>query len=718
MSIAVNNYLLTNLIPMETTSKKENQMPLDIIKWTEKNAKPGHQVIPLISTEIRVKVLGGVATVATSRLFRNTDDKAIEATITFPIPTAAVLYNLQAEIDGRTLSAHAEARNTARQTYEQAIDSGKTTVLHEELLPGIHQLSVGNIPPKKDIVVTSEWVVVLQAAGKVGSDERKLWIPTTVGDIYGNSPLSEAQGLTHSEYRHTASLFVEIADIDVSWYHDERDDLSNIILDHPIVISFNGIQPAIVTGVDAYGSAVKIATVPHQSTLYTKDLTVIIDDSGSMSESVAGPYKASTTKHAVVRDALLKYRDSFQEYIASDPYLDIDVYKFADKAKYLGHLTDPFTERELLQHDGGVTAIGKSLRTILDQRRQLNKKENNNILLITDGKSYDDLPVQEFINNGYRFTVLLIGEDALDANVGYLASATGGEIFVSAEDIDEKFNLALKSALHPIYNNSSEVKTDAPPNVVRRFYGGIVIEARWSNTPHTLTPIVASEGETNRVCVKSDLKFERAIGSLAASLAVPGLTEEFATVWATDHNIVSHLTSLVLVDETGEKQKGIPTSHKIALTTPRTASFQAKRDCEASLYSFQPPERGISPKIGLTSPVEVFSDFTMKPSFRIITPFTRDLASKVEWGKYADLLSRGTMSCLPGSVMTAVVTVADIGYVSALATSLGVSAKTVAIALLALFLPETETSAHRVSRFILKDASPTLLLAARIAVGI
>ena len=67
------------------------------------------------------------------RTFRNNEEESIEATLTFPLP---VLYGLEACIAGRTLKAVARAKTTARQTYEDAIETGKSTVLHEELLKG------------------------------------------------------------------------------------------------------------------------------------------------------------------------------------------------------------------------------------------------------------------------------------------------------------------------------------------------------------------------------------------------------------------------------------------------------------------------------------------------------------------------------------------------------------------------------------------------------
>ncbi|HEY0790587.1 MAG TPA: VIT domain-containing protein, partial [Chthoniobacterales bacterium] len=110
-------------------------------------------LMPLLHTRIEVRIRGGLAVVATERLFRNGEPSSIEATITFPVPVHATLVRLTARIDGRDLVAIAMDRSAARDTYEDAIDRGKTTVLHEEVLRGVHQLSVGHVPPGAEVTV-------------------------------------------------------------------------------------------------------------------------------------------------------------------------------------------------------------------------------------------------------------------------------------------------------------------------------------------------------------------------------------------------------------------------------------------------------------------------------------------------------------------------------------------------------------------------------------
>src|SRR5262249_61860342 len=74
---------------------------------------------------------------------------------------------------------------------------------------------------------------------------------------------------------------------------------------------------------------------------------------------------------------------------------------------------------------GGGTEIGRALETVIATSIA------PDILMLTDGKSHA-LDVQSLARSGRRFAVVLIGEDSLEANVGYLAALTGGEIFIAS----------------------------------------------------------------------------------------------------------------------------------------------------------------------------------------------------------------------------------------------------------------------------------------------
>src|SRR5262245_59730632 len=113
--------------------------------------------MPLDSTAFDVEIEAGLVTVAARRVFRNADTCSIEATITFPVPVHAVLFDLEVKHDGRVLKGQAQRKQKARATYEDAIARGKTSVLHEEVLRGVHMLSVAHLAAGAEIEVRATW---------------------------------------------------------------------------------------------------------------------------------------------------------------------------------------------------------------------------------------------------------------------------------------------------------------------------------------------------------------------------------------------------------------------------------------------------------------------------------------------------------------------------------------------------------------------------------
>lgn len=112
--------------------------------------------IPLIATSYDITVVGGLARVVQTRLFRNQELRSIEAALTFPVPLHAVLYSLEARVDGQMLKAVAKPNDAARDTYEDAVDRGNTAVLHEELLRGVHMLSVAHVGRRLLFAISNE----------------------------------------------------------------------------------------------------------------------------------------------------------------------------------------------------------------------------------------------------------------------------------------------------------------------------------------------------------------------------------------------------------------------------------------------------------------------------------------------------------------------------------------------------------------------------------
>lgn len=153
--------------------------------------------MPLMATAISIRVVSGLAFVRTTRCFRNGEENRIEAVMTFPVGFDAVVTGLVATIDGRRMIGVAKERAEARETYEAALDVGKLSVLHEEVLRGIHILSVGALPPGAEVLVELEQAVPLTDVGGVPF----LRLPMTAGQLYWTSPLLPSDDFVTADVR-------------------------------------------------------------------------------------------------------------------------------------------------------------------------------------------------------------------------------------------------------------------------------------------------------------------------------------------------------------------------------------------------------------------------------------------------------------------------------------------------------------------------------------
>jgi hypothetical protein len=489
---------------------------------------------PLVATRFDVALDAGLAVVAMARTFRNGEAASIEATITFPVPVHAVLFALEVKIGSRVLKARAKRKDAAREHYEEALGRGKTAVLHEEVLRGVHMLSVGHIAPRAEVEVRATWAMTLTNVEGRG----RLRIPLTVGDVYGRSGLADSDDLIHGGPQQTGTLTIDCHDgIATLIGGSLQDRQAEVALNAPIDIEVVGWSPRELKGAAADGSAVALTIAPSAAGEAALDIAMIVDHSGSMEERCSPLQRSGITKHEAVRGAI---KGVARQLRRSDA---VDLWEFNTEFRHVGSSREA-TLYELANHlhgPSGGTEIGQALHGALagSQARDL--------LLVTDGKSHA-LDVQGLARSGRRFSVLLVGADSLEARVGHLAALSGGEIFVAAGvDLAAMLDAAVRSLRSP----------HAPAQLgseMREHRAGMALTARWLAGTKADESVMA-----------------RAIAALATSMRLPALSEEEAAKLAEAEGLVTHLTSLVLVDEDAATQVGIPATRKVALPTPATA---------------------------------------------------------------------------------------------------------------------------------------------------
>ena len=197
---------------------------------------------------------------------------------------------------------------------------------------------------------------------------------------------------------------------------------------------------------------------------------------------------------------------------------------------------------------------------------------------------------------------------------------------------------------------------------------------------------------------------ERAVAALAASLALPALDPETATAFAVAEGLVTHLTSLVLVDEASVMPAGIPGSRKIALPTPRAGAMRtfhiggaAPAPVEAARAAAGIPERlsGFMPKMRLQAFSRRMASEAMSPP----PPPRLRSAPRIDWARAPQELVAGDLSGLDPETASAIRDAAKTEAVRKLAAELGLDPVVLVIALLAR--TETNYSARRIARTIL-----------------
>ncbi|XP_068729632.1 von Willebrand factor A domain-containing protein 5A-like [Montipora capricornis] len=149
--------------------------------------------IPLESIKIQADLQGFTAQVVASMKYTNNEENPIEAIYIFPLDEQAAVCGFKATVDGRTIVAQVQGKEEARDTYDDALSSGQSAFLLEESdeSSDIFQISVGNLPPKKEALVELRFVTELSVETEGGV---VFVLPTVLNPRY--SPADSAPSLS------------------------------------------------------------------------------------------------------------------------------------------------------------------------------------------------------------------------------------------------------------------------------------------------------------------------------------------------------------------------------------------------------------------------------------------------------------------------------------------------------------------------------------------
>jgi Ca-activated chloride channel family protein len=153
-----------------------------------KSDDPAVDQLPFKSTSADVKVVGVIADVMVTQVYKNEGKKPLEAIYIFPASTRAAVYGMKMTIGKRTVIAKIQERKEARRQYEEAKQQGKSASLLEQQRPNVFQMNVANILPGDVIQVELKYTELLVPADGI----YKFVYPTVVGPRYSNQSAESA----------------------------------------------------------------------------------------------------------------------------------------------------------------------------------------------------------------------------------------------------------------------------------------------------------------------------------------------------------------------------------------------------------------------------------------------------------------------------------------------------------------------------------------------
>jgi hypothetical protein len=209
--------------------------------------------------------------------------------------------SLECEVGGRRLKGQAQAKQKARQTYETAIDNGKTAVLHEELLRGLHMVSVANVGPDTEIVVTATYVAPIA----LFSGHGEFRVPLTIGQIFGELPLQDADQVKLGGRNDDVKVSIRTSS-GTAYVNGElpKDGAVTVRLNDVISVRVEELVVESLGGKASDGRYVRLDFAESAGGDADLDIDVMIDTSGSMGEQPTLRMDAPKAKFQIVASGL------------------------------------------------------------------------------------------------------------------------------------------------------------------------------------------------------------------------------------------------------------------------------------------------------------------------------------------------------------------------------------------------------------------------------
>uniref|UniRef100_A0A7N8XX05 von Willebrand factor A domain-containing protein 5A-like n=1 Tax=Mastacembelus armatus TaxID=205130 RepID=A0A7N8XX05_9TELE len=469
---------------------------------------PEQQPVPLKSIEVQLEVKDHVATVVSTLIYENKEDKPIEAVFVFPLPGDAAVCHFSAKIGQTEIVAEVKEKQEAREEYDDALSSGQQAFLLEESeqSPDIFSLKVGSLPPGESASIRLEYVIELAVEA---DDGLRFCLPAVLNPRYqpqGSEGASvQVTSVPASQVPYTLSFSARVSSprpiskvesscsLDPLQYLNTEQTQATVKLaaghkfdrDVELLIYYKDAhQPTAV--VEAGQASAKPGTLMGDPvvmlSLYPEfpqavmsslascgEFVFLLDRSGSM-DCPTDNSEQQETRIGSARDTLLLLLKS----LPMGCYFNI--YSFGSTYKHIFPKSVEYSEKTMeealkkvgeMTADLGGTEILQPLKHIYSQPCIPNQPRQ--LFVFTDGEVWNTKEITSLVKNNSAFHRCFsfgIGEGASSALINGLAKEGGGhaQFITGTERMQPKVMQSLRFALQPAVQDIS-VTWDLPKGV-------------------------------------------------------------------------------------------------------------------------------------------------------------------------------------------------------------------------------------------------------------
>ncbi|KAM6932894.1 von Willebrand factor A domain-containing protein 5A-like [Xenentodon cancila] len=464
--------------------------------------------VPLKSVEVELEVKDHVATVISTLIYENNEDKPLEAVFVFPLPADAAVCHFSAKMGQTHIVAEVKEKQQAREEYDDALSSGQQAFLLEESdqSPDIFSLSVGSLPPGESASIRLEYVTELAVQA---DDGLRFCLPAVLNPRYqpqGSEGASvQVTSVPASAVPYTLSFSARVASprpvskvesssfLEPLQYLNAEQTQATVKLaaghkfdrDVELLIYYKDAhQPSAVVeaGQDSATPGTLMGDPIVMVSLYPEFPEAVVSSLSSCGEFVflldrSGSMGCPTIQSNQQETRISSARDTLLLLLKSLPVgCYFNIYGFGSNFEYIFPQSQEYSEKSMeealknvegMEADMGGTEILEPLKHIYSQPCIPNQPRQ--LFVFTDGEVSNTKEVINLVRKNaaaHRCFSFGIGEGASSALINGLAKAGGGNAdFITGNDkMQPKVMQALRFALQPTVEGIA-VTWDLPKGV-------------------------------------------------------------------------------------------------------------------------------------------------------------------------------------------------------------------------------------------------------------